>query len=290
MADRRPALDVRTPPHPPDLIPLIDALLDDFRPFAVEELVDHTRRVHFSSAGDRNRAALAVRERFASSGVSAVPVEVLDDGWAERSQGSLRAVRVGDIVIAPPWDIPHELANTILITIRPSMGFGTGHHASTRLCLHALQRLSVRNRSVVDLGTGSGVLAIAASKLGAASVVAVDRDTDALATARHHITLNLASVVTVRHCDIRDTDNLPSAAIVLANLTGALVCDRATALLECVTPGGVLVVSGVTAPEEAAVRGAFESSTAVVGRSVEDEWVALTLRKSTANGRRPMLD
>ena len=143
---------------------------------------------------------------------------------------------------------------------------------------------------MVDLGTGSGVLAIAASQLGASSVVAVDRDADALATARDHIMLNVASGVACRQCDIRDADDMACASIVLANLTGAVVCDGATTLLQCVTPGGVLVVSGVTEPEEAAVRSAFESDATVVGRAVEEEWVALTLRQSTTDGRRSTLD
>ena len=286
MGDHRPALDVQTARLAPDLIPLINALLDDFHPYAVEEIGKHKRRVHFSSTRDRNGAARAVQGHFGSSGVTTVPVEVPDDGWAERSQTSLRAVRVGDVVVAPPWDIPRELPNTTLVIIRPSMGFGTGHHASTRLCLHALQQLEVTHRTVVDLGTGSGVLAIAAAKLGAASVVAVERDTDALATARDHVALNGASIVALRHCDVRDTDDLPRASIVLANLTAALLRARAATLLRCATPGGVIGAGGVTTPEEASVRRAFAPDAAVVARAVEDEWVVLTLRTSTAGSRR----
>ena len=283
MGDRRAALDVQIPPHSPDLIPLIDALLDDFHPFAIEERDAGTRRVYFFVAGDRNNASRAVEGHFGASGVTTVSVEVPGERWAERSQASLRAVRVGAIIVAPPWDVPSNLQTATLVIIRPSMGFGTGHHASTRLCLHALQDLSVQNRTVLDLGTGSGILAIAAAKLGAASVVGIDWDLDAIATARDNLERNdVSSVVDLYHRDVRDAATTEPASIVLANLTGALVCRHPQSLLRCVTRGGVLVVSGVTEQEEYDVRCALAPHGTTTGRHTEGEWVALTIRRATS--------
>ena len=184
MDDRRPALDVRTPVHEAHLTPLVDALLDDFNPFAIEELAAGRRRVHFFSGAARDEAARALGRRFRSQGVSVRAVDVPHGDWAARSQAGLRAVQVGAIVVAPPWDIPAETSDATLVVIRPSMGFGTGHHASTRLCLRALQALALDGCSVLDLGAGSGVLAIAAALRGARGVVAVDIDADAVETAR----------------------------------------------------------------------------------------------------------
>jgi ribosomal protein L11 methyltransferase len=114
---------------------------------------------------------------------------VSDEDWAARSQRELSAIRAGRFVIAPPWDVP-EAGEAIIVIIEPSRGFGTGHHASTRLCLRALSAIDVREMRVVDLGTGSGVLALAAVLSGATSVKAVDVDPDAIESARYSATLN----------------------------------------------------------------------------------------------------
>ncbi len=285
MGDGRPALDVRTPARRPDLIPLLDALLDDFHPCAVEQLDAVKRRIHFFSTVDRDDASRTLRRHFGTAGVTAAPVEVPDDDWAARSQAGLTAIRIGDIVVAPPWDVPDEPGHGTLVVIRPSMGFGTGHHASTRLCLRALQALPLANRDALDLGTGSGVLAIAAARRGATSVVAVDTDRDAVATALDNVALNAVSRrVRVRCDDFRRADLQP-AAIVLANLNAALVARHGAALLRLAT-GGFLVAGGITAPEEAAVRAALGDSGTLVARHAEDEWVALTLAVRGAAARR----
>lgn len=276
MGDARPALDVRTPARRPDLIPLLDALLDDFRPFAVEPLDAVRRRIHFFSPVDRDDASRALQRHFGAAGVTAAAVEVPDDDWAARSQARLTAIRIGDIVVAPPWDVPAAPGDAALVVIRPSLGFGTGHHASTRLCLRALQAVPLASRDVLDVGTGSGVLAIAAARRGAASVVAIDTDRDAVATALDNVELNgVSGRVRVRCGDFRRAALQP-AAIVVANLNATLAARHGAALARLVTDG-FLVLGGITAPEEAAVRAALGSAATFVARHAEEEWVALTL-------------
>jgi ribosomal protein L11 methyltransferase len=247
---------------------LLQADLLDFDVEAIDESAPEGWRIFFRTTESRDRALAHVRRSFPA--FTATPVAIADEDWAARSQASLKAVQVGHLIVAPPWDVPTT------IVIQPSMGFGTGHHATTRLCLQALQRLDVRGRSVLDVGTGSGVLAIAASRLGASDVRAFDDDEDAVHAAWENLALNPGAVVTMLVGDLRSL-SLEPADIVLANLTGGLLVQSAQRLLSVVAPGGFLVLSGFQAAEEREVLAAFAEA-AVVERSEEDSWVSVTLR------------
>ena len=166
----------------------------------------------------------------------------------------------------------------LVIVIQPSMGFGTGHHATTRLCIDALQRSNVAGRTVLDVGTGSGVLAIAASLLGASRSVGFDDDADAITAARENLELNPQAEATLLVADLRATD-VGSSDIVIANLTGGLLIAAAPTLQEFVGRGGSLILSGLMAVEEQDVLAAFPTWT-VEQRAEEDEWLCLVLRSS----------
>ena len=299
-ARTRPAMDIRLPAAPESLVPRLDALLDDHEPFAVSDCGDGDpaaagaarrprfldRRVYFFSAEARDAARLAIERILGPDGVRTTPVDVSDDGWAARSHAALRAVLVGDLVVAPPWDATGSTtAARTVVTIEPSMGFGTGHHASTRLCLLALQRMRNRVRAsrVVDLGTGSGVLAIAAALLGAETVVAVERDPDALGNACDNIRRNrVADRVTLLAGDLADAT--PRAGdVVTANLTGTFFARQAPAVLRCIRPGGLLLASGITAGEEQAARAALEPPLILRERDAEDEWLGFVFERPAPN-------
>jgi ribosomal protein L11 methyltransferase len=173
------------------------------------------------------------------------------------------------------------------IVILPSMGFGTGHHVTTRLCLAALQTIDLAGRTVLDVGTGSGVLAIAAELLGAARGVGIDVDPDAIQSARENLELNPgARQVTFETVDLA-ARALPPADIVTANLTGALLVRSALVLLAAVRPGGTLILSGIQSHERGEVLEAFADDTEVSWERTEDGWVGIAVKKrghSTAGG------
>ena len=246
---------------------LLQAALTDYAISAIDEMSEDAWRVFFQTAAERDRAADALRAAFPA--LSFQPLNVPDEDWATRSQGSLRSIRIGNIIVAPPWDVP------LTIVIQPSTGFGTGHHATTRLCLAALQRLELAGRSVLDVGTGSGVLAIAASRLGAADVTAIDDDADAIHAAWENLALNPGAQASLIEGDFRRTE-IPPADVVLANLTGALLIDAAERLRRLVGAHGRMILSGFMTHEEAAVRAAY-AAFSVEHRAEEDGWVGMML-------------
>lgn len=173
---------------------------------------------------------------------------------------------------------PPDASRDIVIVIEPSTGFGTGHHATTRLCLALLQQIEVRDKRVIDVGTGSGVLALAAWKLGASSIAAIDNDNDALQNARENIDRNGATGrIEVLEVDLSSVSLRP-ADIVLANLTSAVLQRHADPLRRLAASSGVLVVSGFSRDELEAIAGALAATLRQV--LDEGEWTAAILQSS----------
>jgi len=255
---------------------LFQAALTDYNVTAITEDDDSMWRIFFHTSAERDRASAALSHAF--SELAFEPVDVPDEDWAARSQAALGAVRVGSIVVAPPWDVPapNPQDSATIIVIRPSMGFGTGHHATTRLCLEALQHIDLRSRSVMDVGTGSGVLAIAASLLRATPVVGFDDDEDAIAAARDNLALNPQARVTFAAGDLR-ADGRSMSDVVIANLTGGLLAAAASHLRQLTKRGGRLILSGFMTTEESEVLRAFAPLN-VERRGEEEEWLCVTLQ------------
>jgi len=278
-----PALDLKFAPGPGAgaLQDLLYAELDEFEPVAVHEHdAGDGWRVFFRTASHRDSAHGALASEFGNSLLQLTAVDVDDEDWGRRSQASLTAVRIGRIVVTPPWDIAasreSRAANRdIVIVIDPSTGFGTGHHQTTRLCLELLQRRDVSGKRVIDVGTGSGVLAIAAWKLSAAHVIAIDNDPDALQNAQDNVASNQAGDdINIINVDLA-TASLERADVVLANLTASVLQRHAAVLQRFVVPGGVLILSGFSGDDVEDIAEAFDATPQET--LVEGEWAAMTI-------------
>lgn len=267
------------------------ALLSDYELVAVHE--DDVERpsawtAHFASAAARDAAADALGADAEFTLVEASRAEIEDDDWARRTQADLPAIRIGRVTIAPPWDLPAGSvgldgeAGQVLVRIEPSRGFGTGHHQSTRLCIVLLQARDVSRQRVIDVGTGSGVLAITAAKLGAAFVAAIDSDPDAVENARENIAANGVEPVVEAHVDDLETTTLAPADLVLANLTGTLLSRHAADLARLMRPGGSLIVSGFNVDEKPRVAEALAPHVTVTDAAEEDDWFAFTCVRDAA--------
>ncbi len=179
--------------------------------------------------------------------------------WAREWRRFYRPVRAGRFVICPPWERAPAGRGDVAVVIDPGRAFGTGHHESTRLCLRALGSQLVPGSRVLDLGTGSGILAVAAARLGAASVRALDVDPEAVAVARESARRNgvAARVVAAAGSLGREWpwagSGRGAADLLLANLSRPLLESLAPEIARALRPGGVLVASGYLAREAASV-------------------------------------
>ncbi len=258
---------------------LLEALVDDFSPTAAEQHENRTT-YFFTDAPSRARAHEAIAQAWPAASIATREVD--DEDWARRSQANLTPITVGRITIAPPWHAasvsnPQSALtlDSIVLVITPSMGFGTGHHATTRLCLRALQTIDLTDRLMLDVGTGSGVLAIAGRALGARHAVGIDQDVDAIQSAAENLDANpRIDGVDLIVGDVRTYALVPSD-VVTANLTGPLLAQSAPRLLSTIRPGGRLIVSGLLMHEREDVVAAFSHRARLVWEDEEQGWLGL---------------
>jgi ribosomal protein L11 methyltransferase len=212
-------------------------------------------------------------------GAAIEPAAIPDVDWVARFRESFRPFRAGGFQIVPDWDPPPpDAAPERILRIHPARAFGTGTHESTRFCLAALESLSARGPlgRVVDVGTGTGILAVAAARLGARAVTAVDIDPEAVDSARLHAGLNGVEVRLVR-----GDGGGPLAAgrfdLVLANLSAPLLRDKRDELMRLRAPGGFAVLAGFLREDAAEIAVAYGG----LGRAetlFDGDWAALVIQ------------
>jgi ribosomal protein L11 methyltransferase len=218
----------------------------------------------------------------AAAGGSLVDVTTtsVPDDWADRWADFHRPIEVeGRIGVRPSWWDPQE--GLIDVVVDPGRAFGTGGHPTTRLCLGllvALEEAGEASGPIADWGTGSGVLAIAASKLGWAPITGCDREPASLETARANAEVNGVEM-SIERLDVRESPP-PVAASVVANLTGNLLRDCAGHLASTGDAPSTLVCSGMLESEIDEVLAAFApTGLAESERRIENDWGALLLRR-----------
>ena len=207
-------------------------------------------------------------------GASVAPAEVPQVDWVGRFREGFRSFRAGRFLVAPEWDAPASPSSDVLL-VDPGRAFGTGTHETTRLCLGALEELALRRPlgRTLDLGAGTALLAIAASRLGASPVVASDIDPEAATASSTHARLNRARVGVVRANGGRGFQ--PGAFdLVLANLMALLLVDRSVEIRSLLAPGAALVLSGLLLEDVPFVREAFADCGTPEERTL-GEWAAL---------------
>lgn len=210
---------------------------------------------------------------------------IADQDWGEQWKKYFKPVRIfKNIVIKPTWERYSASGRDIVIEIDPGMAFGTGQHPSTRMCLESLEEILMKERathrwSVLDIGTGTGILSIGAAKLGAARVVAVDIDPKAAEIARQNVNINhVQDKVSVMNIDIINLDG--SFDIIVANLTAETITKLSSHIEPMLAWGGYLVCSGIIKQRAKMVEDALASQDLARQKTLtEKEWVCYIYKK-----------
>ena len=203
--------------------------------------------------------------------------------WHDSWRRFIKPRRVGkSFWVTPPWLAPPKFRARQVITIEPGLAFGTGTHATTRGCMEFLEQaadaLGGRQFTVLDVGTGAGILAIVAVKLGARAVYAIDNDPVALAVARKNFAANGAAARI--HLSGAPLSGIRKKfTVVVANVTAETIIDLAVALEKKVSPKGFLILSGILERKADSVVGFFRNDFRVVRQKRSREWATLLLQR-----------
>ena len=210
--------------------------------------------------------------------------EVSSEAWADQWRGHFPLLEIGHrFLVFPPWETLSTIADRIPLVINPSMAFGTGHHATTQGCLEAIEVLSSTHgppSTALDIGTGSGILAIALAKLGTPTVWATDTDPIALVEAQKNCEAN--QVADAIHLSDTPVDNvLTSVPLLVANLFSSTLVALASDLERLVSPDGYAILSGIQLDQEADVLAAYRPPRwQLTQRYPRAEWVTLVYKRS----------
>ena len=206
--------------------------------------------------------------------------ELAEEDWANAWKKYYHVLRVGQrIVIKPLWQEYRPEPDEIVVVLDPGMAFGTGLHPTTRMCLQALEEHLKPGARVLDLGTGSGILAIAAAKLGASSVLALDKDLLAVRAAQANVKSN--EVQNIINVELGSLDKAAGKFdLALVNILARVIIELVNqGLVDRIGPSGLMILAGFIEEQEAEVAAALrEHGVAIVERRQEKDWVALVGR------------
>jgi len=259
----------------------LGARLDPSRPATVRAYVPARDRAAADRAVAEAAESLGHLQAFGLRPIGELRTRIVQEAdWADAWKAYFPVMHIGRrLVIRPTWRRHRRAPDDVVLALDPGMAFGTGLHPTTRLCLSAVEGLADRGvlegARVLDVGCGSGILAIAACKLGAATALGVDTDPIAIEAT----TANARRNALARRIRARE-GSLPSGTaafdVVLANLIAGVLVTLAGSRRDELRPGGTLLASGIFVDREADVRGAFEAAgLGVTGRTAEGDWVAL---------------
>ena len=228
----------------------------------------------------RNRIDLGVRLVAHVCPISPLQERVLEEEeWQNSWKQHFHVLRVGErTVICPTWRDYEPRKSDVVITLDPGMAFGTGHHPTTRMCLQLLEAMVKPGLDVLDVGCGSGILSIAAAKLGARRVLGLEIDSVAVRVAKENVRENgIGYALRIAQGSLPHPDVRPlSFDIAVANISAKVVSEMAGELVSAVSPGGKVIASGILMDGKEGVERALASAGGILEETiVEGDWVTL---------------
>lgn len=207
-------------------------------------------------------------------------VKVKEEDWAHSWKAYYKPHKIGKIVVKPTWEDYKAVDGDIIIELDPGMAFGTGTHPTTVMVIELLQEFTKGNDTIIDVGTGSGVLAIAAAKLGAEKVYALDIDPVAVQSAQDNVSNNnVKNIIEVKRNDLLKGFEI-KAHLIIANIVADVIIRLFDELETILLPGGRLIASGIINDRLQDVLDATEKyGFQVEAKKISGEWVALCLKR-----------
>jgi len=206
--------------------------------------------------------------------------EIEETDWTETWRKYYKPKKIGEkIVIKPSWEEYVKSDDEVIIELEPGMAFGTGTHETTIMCLRGLEKHVHKHDVVFDVGCGTGILAIAAAKLGAISAIGIDLDIDSIRVANENVKKNgVSNIVQIRHGNLFDVVE-GGANIVVANIIAEVIVVLAKDIAKFLLEDGVFISSGIILDKEVDVREAFEKEgLEIIDRTVMGEWVSFVVK------------
>ncbi len=250
-----------------------------------EELTSYFPLAEWESEGSKLFQEYSDRLKAEGHSILSIKTKILDDkDWNEEWEKSIQPVEASErIVITPSWATPTLKPNQIAIIIDPKMSFGTGYHETTRLMIRMLDKSLTPGMKVLDVGTGTGVLAITAVKLGASQAIGIDNDEWSFENANENITKNsVDGKVTIRLGSLGNVTEL-GFDIVLVNIHYRVIVEMMEELVEFLSPKGFMLISGMLESDETDMRDLMQKSGIEVEEILQEgEWIGIIGVRTTA--------
>ena len=233
-------------------------------------------QAHFTSMESFQLATMALdNEPMVSQQV--LLEKISDQGWQESFQQKFSAMQFGPLWIYPSWE-ENPAPDGLTLQLDPGLAFGTGHHPTTSLCLHWLGKSSLQESSIIDFGCGSGILAMAASRLGAKHVYAVDIDPQALIATRNNIVSNNMPLENFTIGEVADLGQAHTD-IIIANILAAPLLGLREKFIQHLNPTGTLVISGILESQISQIKDQYSQDFRCVEISTQEEWACITFSR-----------
>ncbi len=235
---------------------------------------------HWNENTQHRLGAFLAEQEPASVVLSSI-AEVANENWNRKWEETILPIEVGDqFVIAPSWHPVPASAGKVVVTIDPKMSFGTGYHESTRLMLRMIEKHGTARAHVLDVGTGTGILAIAAAKLGSVHVVGIDTDEWSYTNARENVEKNGCNGVVEIHFGSLEVVAETGFDMILANITRTAILELLPSLVQKLRKEGALLCSGLMIEDRTSVEDALrnEGCTLLSG-ATENEWIGIAAQR-----------